>query len=527
MAVELRCPACRAKLKLKEDPDPGTEIECSRCGETFPWEENLVLAGSADDADDGPRRRKAAAAAAEDADGGPRQAEKKTTTKTSTKPKPAPASGPAPGPEKSKRKKKRKKKKKTKPAILVAIIVGAVVSIGSVAGFFIWFLTKKSMSQEMMTYLPDDCDEVIGLNLGHMQKYPEFYKECSSTFANTGFRKAGDALAKVLGKQDLSAAVEYVVQGSGRAGGTASGPPLEATVMRVKEEFDTGLIGKLPGARKYTASGVDYYTIDDPGFGYPGGVRVFAPTNRLVVFCNGNIPENKFKSMLTGNDGNLDATAYVRAGPLSKQVSRGTAWKFILYGRSVARYTGPPPKSAGQGASADQNPEELLQKEVADILAQAQGSGYKASVGSRDLRGEWIVWYKDSDTAAEMAKKWREKDWVKDDEKELPRWFKSLAQKSGIGKTAENVIRDGLSFRSSGELFSVRTSAETVLFQTGGIGQLVQNFTGQSPGGGGGAMPGGMMPGGAMPGGAMPGPSPRRRPVGLVRPRRRRLQSQR
>lgn len=522
MAVKLRCPDCRAKLKLAEDPDPGTDVECPKCGQAFPWEANVVLAGAAD-ADGSAEPPRARARSGRDgsadppADAGPGRPAK-----------------PARDPRLPK--KKRAKKRKTQPATLYAIIAGAVLMVGCVAGVFIWFLTKKSLSQEMMSYLPDDCDEVFGLNLGHLQKYPDFYKECSNTFANTGFRKAGDLLGKALGLENLEGAVEYVLQGSGKAGGSAGGAPLEATVFRIKQEFDPGLLAKLPGAQKAGS----YFTLPDPGFGYPGGfVRVFAPTNRLVVFCNGNIPENKFQGMLTGNEGNREATIYARGGPLIKQVSRGTAWKCILYGRSIPRFAGPPPKGSGGssgGFGSEMSDEDALRKEIADILAQSQGTGYKASVGSRDVRGEWFVWYKDSDTASEMLKKWRDKEWVKDDEHDPPKWFKAMANKSGAGKTAVNVVRDGLSFRSSGELFIVRTFVETKLLQSGGVGQLVQNFTAQQPGGmggfPGGGMPGG--PGGGMPGpgGAMPGPGggvvvpgSRCRPPGLVRPPRCRLQS--
>src|SRR5438552_920117 len=35
MAVELRCPDCRAKLRLQEQPEPGTEIECPECNAVF------------------------------------------------------------------------------------------------------------------------------------------------------------------------------------------------------------------------------------------------------------------------------------------------------------------------------------------------------------------------------------------------------------------------------------------------------------------------------------------------------------
>src|SRR5687767_9862017 len=35
MAYDVRCPECRAKLRLDEAPDPDTPIECPRCGSQF------------------------------------------------------------------------------------------------------------------------------------------------------------------------------------------------------------------------------------------------------------------------------------------------------------------------------------------------------------------------------------------------------------------------------------------------------------------------------------------------------------
>ncbi|HEV3386476.1 MAG TPA: hypothetical protein VG097_16755, partial [Gemmata sp.] len=268
----------------------------------------------------------------------------------------------------------------------------------------------------------------------------------------------------------------------------SDGDKVEATVLRTKEEFDTSLLKNIPGAKEYTAEGVKYYTIDDiPELKYEG-LRVFAPTNRIVVFCRGDMGEPRFKAMLTGNRDNPDNTAYKRAGPLIKAVTRGTAWKLFIYDRSFPRPPAPPPSKDGR-----ENDEDNLKTEIAEICAASKASGYKASVGSRDVRGEWVIWLKDSDSANSMAKKWKEKDWMKDDEKPPPRWWKIVAGKSGGGKTAENALKDGLVFRSSGETFSIRTSLETKTLQTS-VNSLVQAFFGRVGGG----MPG-MMPGNKAP----------------------------
>jgi hypothetical protein len=490
MAVELRCPECRSKLRLKVQPEPDSEIECPKCQHVFACDENIVHAGAADD--EGPQPKPTGSDK-------PRAGEEtKKSGGDSAKP--------------FKRKRRKAKKRKTKPAVIVGIVVGALMIIGTVAGVLIWFFTKKSASQEMMTYLPAECDEVSGINVGHLQKYPEFYNNCEQMFTGRTFKAAADALAKAMGQQTKDV-LEYVVQGNG----ISSGVPVEATVLRTKEVFDPDVLSKLPGAKEFSAEGLKYYTISDiPNLEY-ANPRVFAPTNRIVVFCPGTIPEATFRAMLNGNKNKPEDTPYYRAGAMGKQIIRGTAWKFMLYGRSVTKLSAPTPQGGGGGGGGfggmpgggdaggmavggSESDEDAIRREIAGILSSAQGCGVKASVGSRDVRGEFIVLYKDSTTASEMLKKWNDREWVKDQEKDPPRWWKTLANKSGGGKTAPNVLRDGLAFRSSGETFIVRTRMETNLLK-GGVGALVSLFQGQQPGG---APPGGM-PGGP-PGGFPGGP---------------------
>lgn len=470
MAVELRCPGCRAKLRLPTAPEPDSEIECPKCGVVFSTDDHVVHAGASDE-DEQPKKK---SKSVDDSD----KEKPKKTDKSDTK-KASKSVG------KSKIPRKRKQKtRKTNTWVIVLAVVGGLMVMGSVVGTLIWFFNRKSASMEMMTYLPDDCDEVSGVNLGHMQKYPEFYKSAENTFTATGFRRAGEILSKALG-QEFNDTVEYVVQGAGRSGGTPTGSLVEATVLRTKTEIDTGLLSKLPGAKDYSQDGVKYYTTHDiPELGYPG-LRVFAPTNRIVVFCRGDMPEKTFRAMLNGNKDDPDRTAFKRSGALGKQVIRGTAWKFFLFGRSIAK--SPPPEPA-QGQPGGGGDEDQIRKEIAEILSSAQGSGYKASVGSREIRGEWVVWYKDSEAASNMLKKWRDKDWVQDEEKDPPRWWKALANKTGGGKTAPNVIRDGLAFKQSGETFIVRSAMDVKLLQQS-IGSLV-NAVNPPPITGGGGQPG-------------------------------------
>jgi hypothetical protein len=306
---------------------------------------------------------------------------------------------------------------------------------------------------------------------------------------------------------------DRLIQGAGNG----SGGLVEATVFRTKEEFDQTLLSKIPGAKKYTAENVDYYTIPPIAkLGYPAP-RVFAPTNRLVVFCSGAIPEAKFRLMLTGNKDNLDNTAYVKSGQLGKYTIRGTAWRFDIDKRAP-RLPGGPPRPLFGAATGDNNEAKAFAEDISSIDGGIQGMGLKASVGSREVKGEWIVQYTESDRASEQYKKWREKEWVKDSEKNPPRYWKSLANISGAGKTAENILRDNLYFKSSGELFIVGTAVETTVLS---VSTLMTPFTGQQQGGGGPSMPG---QGGAGPGGGPAGgpggvvvPMPRRRHPGRRR----------
>jgi hypothetical protein len=485
MAVELRCPKCKAKLRLPIEPEPDSEIECPKCEHVFPCEENLVHAGAGDDR---PKKKKA------DGDEKPKKAAE-----------PAKGDKQAGGEQPKKRKKKKGKKKKTPPLVIAGIVAGVVMFL-AVAGVAVWFFTKKSSSQEMMTYLPDDCNVVFGLNLGHIQKYPEFYKTCQGTFANTGFKKAGDALAKATGKETIDDVVDYVVQGVGKSGG--------ATVFKTKEEYDPALLAKIPGAREETVGGVKVYRIPDiRELGY-GGLRVFGPTNRLVVFCG--VSNDKLGLMVGGNKENMDNTAYVRSGSLGKQTIRGTVWRF-----TVDVKVGGPTIGEGQLINVQQGgtpseDDKAFAQEWQGIASGAKGMGVKASVGSREVRGEFYVQYDDSEAATNKLKSWKEKTWIKDEEAEVPKWFKSVADKSGAGKTAVQVVRDGLSFKSSGDLFIIRTSMETKLLQNG-VSNLVNAFTTGPNSSGGGATPGGAGgPMGGMPGGTpMPG-SPRRRRVSPI-----------
>lgn len=472
MDVELRCPDCRAKLRLKDAPDPGTEVECPKCGTVFPAPEP-------------------------EPEPEPRKAEKGEKKEKKSKKKAAVAPG-AP-------RKRRAKKRETSKAALIAVISTGVIMLLSVSGVLIWFFTRTSKSVEMMYYVPEDAQTAIGMNLGHAQKYPEFYKSVQQMNNGTDYKAAGDAIAKAVGTRDLDTLADYVVKANSISNGSA-------IVFRTKEEFDEGALGKL-GGEKRTLDGKTYYVV--AGLTDSGErQRVFAPTNRLIVVSPESVKEATFKKMLNGHADGRDKTLGVRMGELGKRVTRGTFWQMTVFDAAL---TGPQMEApaAATGAGGDDTRAQFV-RTVLDTANGARGMGLKASLGSREVRFEVCVWYKDSEKSSSTARKWKDSELGKGDEGTPPKWFKEQTQGMGDRKVSAQLLSN-IGFGASGEVFYARSSVETIEFQQGAggaLGKLLGSGRSQETrgdGGGGGGMP-------SRPGG--PPKGPRRRRVLVARARR-------
>jgi hypothetical protein len=193
MAVELRCPDCRAKLKLKTAPDPGTEIECPKCGTVFPAPEP-----EPEPEDEAPKEKA--------------EKREKKGKKTKTK-------KPKAGAESNAPRKRKIKKRETSKTALIAVISAGVLMLMTVGGVLIWYFTRTPKSVEMMLYVPEDAQMAMGMNLGHAQKYPEFYKGVANMHAGSDYKAAGDAIAKAAGIADMDAMTDYVVKASSSSNG--------------------------------------------------------------------------------------------------------------------------------------------------------------------------------------------------------------------------------------------------------------------------------------------------------------------
>lgn len=483
MAVELRCPDCRAKLRLAEDPEPGTEVECPECNAVFP----------APDPDTGE---------VPDDRGGAKKKKKKGSKK---------AQGPV---DKTPRKRKGKKKEPNKTA-MTFVIIGAVLFLSLVIGLLTWYFTRKPASYEMMGYLPEDAIEAVGLNIGHMHKYAEFKKTVEPTYSQQGFQNAINALATAMGLKP-DEVPDYMLQGWGPSGGSL--------VIRTKKEFDAADLKKLPGAAEGKADGETYYSIA----GFPklfggGPLKVFSPKKRTIVFCEYNLPDGLFRKMLTGNkDGD---TLNTRLGPLGKRTTRGTFWWISVLNTSNRPVA---PKDKGDGSGA-------FLTTAAGAAAKGRGVGFKASLGSRAVKFELALWFEDSDIPYEMYKKDRDSDFVKaqdDSSLDPPKWWKDFGEKRIGSKKVMNELFVNFGFTSSGDLYVVYSECETRILMEA-LPTIVGQITGQNqmfmgpsgpggggppgggggppaPGGGGPPVPGGGAPpppggGGPPPGGGGPG----------------------
>jgi len=471
MAVELRCPEadCRAKLRLAEYPDPGTEVECPKCGTVFPAPDPDTgevpdarpkkRRDPAADADADRPRKTRKPAADDDADDEDKPRKKKKAA-AGDKPK---AEEKKAGGDKPVAKRRKAKKQETSKTLLIVLSAAGVTFLVALIIVLVWFFGRKPVAFEMMTYLPADCNGAYGLNVGHVQKYPLFFEKAEQVYKDVGFKKAMDTLAGAVGI-DANDLVDYIVQGSGPSGG--------GLVIRTKKPFDRAGLAKLPGAREAALDGQKYYTTSDIGGLDFGGPRVFAPTDRLIVFTSGGITDATFRQMLSGNKDNFDATLPGRAGALGKRTVKGTFWILGLY---QSGYPAPPIPKDDPTKTSERGVE--FAKHAGTTAAGATGFGFKASVGSRAVRFEVIFAFRDAEKATSLYDKHKESDLAKADDAEPPRWWKDFANILSNKKLAQELLSN-VGAKATGDLFLYYSECDTrQLMEV--IGSLGTKLTGK------------------------------------------------
>jgi hypothetical protein len=448
MAVELRCPDCRAKLSLKKAPKPGTEVECPECYAVFDAPEDVDL--RADDDTPPPRR------SSDDDDDRPRKKEKKPKKEKLAPGQKAP-------------KKRKAKKKETNKAVMIVLIAGGLAFLGLVIFMLAWFFLKKPAAYELMHYLPPDCNTVEGANIGHVRRYVEFYKRFEQPVNDAGFKKASDAVAKAVGG-DTYEFLDYFVSGSTPKGESAM-------VLKSKQPFDGSLLSKLPGAKKGTADGRDYYTVDPiPGV-FSGQLKVFSPSAKLVVLCPAGISPGTFNKMISGNTGDLEAATPARFGDLGKQTVRGTAWIMVMLDDNTRPKEPASTETSGGGGD--------YEKQLAASAKQAKAFGFKASVGSRHVKFEVRLLMPDSEAAQNLRQKFRDSPLAKSDDASLdpPRYWKQFEQKVVGNRKVGVELYTSIGAKTSGDVFVIYAECETQTLMEA-VGSMVTKMTGAANQGG-------------------------------------------
>lgn len=282
MAFDIRCPECKAKLRLDEAPDPDTPIECPRCGSQF---------GAPDDAA------------------------------------PAAANGKKPKKEAGPQKRKKAKKKKTNPVFLLVAIAFGLVSIFAIGMGLRWYVGRADKVTEMLTYVPGECNWVRGINTGQLAAYPG-YKDQVARFNTPAVQSASNDLATAAGQDPADFLNYLIIAKSRQAGGTGT-----MYVIRSKKSFKPDAVGAALGATPMNAGGQTCYQAGPNAGGVLAGATVFMPTSRIIVIIppgNGQMLSGATGGKANSFGGNLDAT--------SKLVIKGSIWLLVKSSGSLSNY---------------------------------------------------------------------------------------------------------------------------------------------------------------------------------------------
>ncbi len=214
MPFDTACPECSARLRLDAPPAKGHPVECPKCGALFVP----------------PRPKKASAD------------------------KPAAAEKRAKAPAEIKQRKV--KKKTTNPVVLVGSIVlgfGALIGLGAT---MIWFLNRAGKVEEMLTYVPGDCNWARGVNVSQLTKYPGYAPEVDKHLT-ADVKAAADGIAGAAGIDAEKFLDYFVVAKNLQAGGRESTVYVFRSQKAVNLAQVNALLGGGPtGGRSTSAKGI-------------------------------------------------------------------------------------------------------------------------------------------------------------------------------------------------------------------------------------------------------------------------------
>ena len=305
MPFDLRCPDCRAKLRLDEKPGRDDPVECPKCGGTFTPAESAAA-------------DKAAPAAAEPAP------EKKDKKKKETGP-PAEREG--------------KEREFFNPFAMLAIVAVGLGAYVGFAWFVLYTLGKSGRVEDMVLFVPKDCNVVRGASLQVLNRYPG-YKEELGKYTPKPITDALDGLAKAAGlpPEDFQ---DYMVYG--KLIGANKAATTTVFAFRCKSDLDPEA---LKAGLKATAGQTGMrMPADAPGI--LAGALVDVPTKRHVVVAPkaGNADQGKAMAGSRAGAADRDQSFVGHLGDTGRVVIRGHGWLLIRmtggHEKSLAGYVEP------------------------------------------------------------------------------------------------------------------------------------------------------------------------------------------
>lgn len=408
MLLATRCPECRAKLRLDVAPDPGETIECPKCGSVFSPDE--------------------------EAEAPPPKVKKPKKEKKEKK-----AAGPV-GP-----KKRKVKKKKTNPALLFGALGGALVFVIALGIGLFYYLGQAGKVEEMLCYVPGDCNLVRGVNTGQISKYPGFASEMDPYITSQIKTAAGD-LATAVGFDDPEDMMDYVIIAKSKKGTGSTG---RVYVFKAKRSFSKlDPLSEATGMKAADSNGTTYYR--SSGKGLLANANVFAPTKKLIVVVAAGPQQSELtNAVAAGGVKNKENMFAGKAGDTGRKISAGNNWILIRSEGPLKNYA----KELGAGVKQS-FPAFAKACESASVI------GWWTSYGSKGVSYGGGLDCGDSTEAWEVVRSMRDSELGKQDDAEIPNDLKRTVSASGNKEFREFLA--WLKFRGYGSCayFTARMSGE-------------------------------------------------------------------
>ena len=419
MPFDIRCPDCRSKLRLDEKPARDLGIECPKCGGTF---------------------TPAEAAAADKAAGGPPPAAK-GKDKAAKKPA-APQEAKAGAPTSDKPQREAKERTFFNPFALLAIIAAVLLMYVGVCWFVLNQLGKSGKVEDMVAFIPKECNIVRGASLTILNKYPGYKSELEK-YATPPVQAAMDELARTAGHPP-EVFHEYMVYGRSNAGG----PEMTVFAFRSGEDLNPATVRDGLKASDDARGGAPCLRVPAGAPGLLSGALLDFPTKRHVVVIprTGNADQGRTLAASRAAAADHAQSFVAELGDTGRVAIRGHGWVLM--------------RPAG------------VWKQVLDVLAELLKKdmpAFSESLKTTKLIGMWNSFggsvrfggamdCASSSTASTVAKSLRDGAMGQGDDVETPRSFKTAFQ--GSNNKEFGAMKSHLKFQSSGTCAYYTSSLE-------------------------------------------------------------------